>query len=101
MTQHTEARAGEIHWSTPERGSWAADRFGRQVGEVKRDERGYVATRGGRTVGCYRSLDAALDAVDRHSLTHLQPSRYWTLLLATINVGIIAAMSLIATAILR
>lgn len=62
---------------------------------------GYLATRGGRTVGRYRSLDAALDAVDHHSWTHLQPSRFWTLLLATINVGIIAAMSLIATAILR
>ena len=100
MTQHTEDRVGEIHWSTPERGSWAADRFGRQVGGVKRDQRGYVATRGGRTVGRYRSLDAALDAVDHRSWTHLQPSRFWTLLLATTNVGIIAAMSLIATAIL-
>jgi len=101
MTQRTDDWSTAIHWSTPQRGAWAADRFGRQVGEVKRDERGYVATRGRRTVGRYQSLGDALDAIDHGTWTRLQPSRFWTLLLATINVGIIAAMSLIATALLR
>ena len=101
MTQLTEGWDGQIHWSTPERGAWTADRFGRRVGQVTREERGYVATRGRRTIGRYRSLDDALDAVDHRSWTSLQPSRVWTLLLATINVGIVAAMSLIAGLILR
>jgi len=90
-----------VQWTQPGRGEWTADRHGRTVGEVRRDADRYVATRGGRTLGTYRSLGAALDAVDHRSLTTLQPGRFWTLLLTTINVGIIAAISLVATAILR
>ncbi|MFF2486504.1 hypothetical protein ACFVSU_08910 [Microbacterium sp. NPDC058062] len=101
MTQHSEVWAGEIHWTTPERGAWTADRSGRQVGEVKRDERGYVATRGRRTIGRYHSLDAALDAVDHRTWTRFEPGRFWTVLLATINVGILAAVSLIASVVFR
>jgi len=103
MTQHADDidTGWAVHWTHPGRGEWTADRHGRTVGEVRRDTDGYVATRGRRTVGTYRSLDAALDAVDRRSLMTLQPSRFWTLVLSTINVGIIAAISLVATAILR
>jgi hypothetical protein len=104
MTQHADDidTRWAIHWSSPERGAWAADRFGRTVGEVKRDDRGYVATRGRRTIGRFRSLDAALDAVDRRSLTTADPSsRLWTMLLATVNVGILAAISLVTAVILR
>lgn len=101
MTQRTPVWDGRIQWTAPERGAWTADRFGRPVGEVKRDEHGYVARRGRRTVGRYRSLDDALDAIDGGTWTRMEPSRLWTLLLATINVGILAAMSLIAALILR
>lgn len=103
MTQHADDidTRWAIHWSSPARGAWAADRFGRTVGEVKRDDRGYVATRGHRTIGRFRSLDAALDAVDRRHLSTADPSRLWTLLLATINVGILAAISLVTAVILR
>ncbi|WP_109209013.1 MULTISPECIES: hypothetical protein [Microbacterium] len=101
MTQHVDAIATDagVHWTKPARGAWAADRNGRALGEVRREAHGFTATRGGRRVGTYRSLGAALDAVDHHHLT--SPGRFWTLLLTTVNVGMVAAISLIATAILR
>lgn len=103
MTQHAEHidTGWAINWSSPERGAWAADRLGRVVGEVRRDGNRYVATRGGRRVGKYRSLDDALDAVDRSHLTSVSPSRFWTLLLGTINVGFVAALWMVATAVFR
>ena len=103
MTQRVDdiGTGSTVHWTHPGRGEGTADRNGRAVGEVRRDAAGYVATRGRRTVGTYRSLDAALDAIDHRSLTTLQPGRFWTLALTTINVGIVAAISLVATAILR
>lgn len=103
MTQHVDDIAADwgVHWTKPSRGSWAADRNGRSLGEVRREADGFTATRGGRNLGTYRSLGAALDAVDHHRLATVQPGRFWTLLLTTVNVGMVAAISLIATAILR
>lgn len=103
MTQHVEDidTGWAVRWTKPSRGEWTADRNGRAVGEVRRNASGFVATRGRRTLGTYRSLTAAFNAVDHHNLTSLQPGRAWALLLTTVNVGMIAAISLVATAILR
>jgi hypothetical protein len=103
MTQHAEDLDTDwaLHWTRPQRGEWRADRHGRVVGEVRRDGEAYVATRGSRTLGTYPSLGAALDAVDHRPLRTVQPDRFWTLLLTTINVGIIAAIALVAGALLR
>ncbi|MBD3940670.1 hypothetical protein IF188_03025 [Microbacterium sp. NEAU-LLC] len=103
MTQHVhDLDTGlAVRWTSPERGEWTADLNGMVVGEVHRDEGRYVAKRGRRTLGRYRSLDAALEAVDHRSLTTLEPSRAWALVLVGINVGIVTAISLVATAFLR
>ncbi|GAA5206389.1 hypothetical protein [Microbacterium kyungheense] len=103
MSQHAhDSEPGwTVRWTSPERGEWTADLHGMVVGEVHRDADRYIATRGARTLGRYRSLDAALEAVDHRSLTAPEPNRLWTLLLTTINVGIVAAIALVATMILR
>lgn len=103
MTQHADDldTGWAVHWTHPGRGEWTADRHGRAVGDVRRDGETYVATRGRRTIGTFRSLDGALDAVDRRHLTTVEPSRFWTLLLTTINVGMISALFLVASAFLR
>jgi len=103
MTQHVHDMdtGSAVRWTSPERGEWTADRNGTVVGGIHRDEGRYVATRGRRTVGRYRSLDAALAAVDHRGLTTLAPNRTWAVMLAGINIGIVAAISLVATAILR
>jgi hypothetical protein len=102
MTQHVHDwdTGSAVHWTSPERGEWTADRNGTVVGEVHREDGRYVARRGRRTVGRYRSLDAALEAIDHRSLTTLEPSRTWTLMLVGLNVGIVAAISLVATTLL-
>jgi hypothetical protein len=103
MTQHADdlETGWALHWTRPQRGEWRADRHGRVIGEVRRDGGAYVATRGARTLGTYGSLGAALDAVDHRALSTVQPDRFWTLVLTTINIGIIAAIGLVATALLR
>ena|SRR6478735_2177829 len=103
MTQHVHDldTGWTVRWTSPERGEWTADLHGTVVGEVHRDEGRYVARRGRRTLGRYRSLDAAIDAVDHRGLTSLESSRAWVLMLVGINVGIAAALSLVTTAILR
>lgn len=103
MTQHVHDMdtGWAVRWTSPERGEWTADLDGTVVGQVRRDDGRYVARRGRRTLGRYRSLDAALDAVDHRGLTTRENERAWTLMLVGINVGIVTAISLVATAILR
>ncbi|MGN6221301.1 MAG: hypothetical protein ACTHNQ_17515 [Microbacterium sp.] len=103
MTQHVHDldTGWAVRWTSPERGEWTADLNGMVVGEVHRDEGRYVARRGRRTLGRYRSLDAAIEAVDHRGLTTMEPNRAWVLMLTGINVGIVAAISLVATAMLR
>jgi len=103
MTQHVHDldTGSAVRWTSPERGEWTADRNGTVVGEIHRDAGRYVATRGRRTLGRYRSLDAALEAVDQRGPSTLEPSRAWAVMLVGINVGIVTAISLVATAILR
>lgn len=103
MTQHVHDMdtGWAVRWTSPERGEWTADLNGTVVGQVRRDDGRYVARRGRRTLGRYRSLDAALDAVDHRGLTTRENGRAWTLMLVGINVGIVTAISLVATAILR
>jgi hypothetical protein len=90
-----------LRWSSVERGTWAADRNGRVVGEVRRDSGAYVATRGNRRVGRYATLPEALDAVDHAPFSAARPARAWTLLLAGINVAIIGSLMMLGTVILR
>jgi len=90
-----------VRWSSNERGTWAADRGGRVVGQVRRDSGEYVATRGRRRVGTYATLPEALDAVDHAPFSAARPARTWTLLLAGINVSIVGALMLLGAAILR
>ena len=104
MTQHADdlIDAGwTVQWTSPVRGEWTADRHGHAVGAVRRDGDAYVAQRGRRTIGTFRSLDAALDAVDHRGITSVQPGRLWTALLVTVNVGMLAALTLVASAVLR
>lgn len=103
MTQHADdlIDAGwAVQWTSPVRGQWTADRHGRAVGAVRRDGNAYVAKRGRRTIGTFRSLDAALDAVEPAGSTS-QPARLWTALLVTANVGMLAALAMVASALLR
>lgn len=103
MTLHAEdTETGRpTHWSNTARGTWAAARNGRVVGEVRRDCGDYVATRGGRRLGTYATLPEALDAVDHGPFSVARPAQAWTLLLAGINVAIVGSLMLLGAALLR